>query len=137
MKFLIVEDDSVTSRLWESYISDYGPCTIAADGIAAVEAVRKSLKEGQPYDMICLDVMMPKMDGHGALRLIRQAERTQQINESDSVKIIMTTALDNIRHIEKAFSSGCQAYLVKPIRKQQLLEKMEKFGLIESAASKK
>ena len=111
-------------------------CTIITNGAAAVETFRKSLKEGQPYDLICLDIMMPKMDGHAALRLIRQIERTKQINDSDSVKIIMTTALDNIRHIEKAFSSGCQAYLVKPIRKQDLLEKMEKLGLIKSAVSK-
>jgi len=136
MKFLIVEDDPVASRLCETYLSDYGQCTIVTNGVAAVETFRKSLKEGQPYDLVCLDVMMPKMDGQAALRLIRQAERIQHINESDSVKIIMTTALDNVRHIEKAFSSGCQAYLIKPIRKQDLLGKMEKLGLIKSTVSK-
>ncbi len=136
MKILIVEDDPIASKLCETYLSDYGQCTIVINGDAAVKAFQGSLKEGQPYGLICLDVMMPKMDGHAALRLIRQAERRKQINESDSVKIIMTTALDNIRHIKQAFSSGCQAYLVKPIRKQDLLEKMEKLGLIKSAVSK-
>ena len=126
MKILIVEDDPIASKLCETYLADYGQCTIVTNGDAAVKAFQGSLNEAQPYDLICLDIMMPKMDGHATLRLIRQIERTKQINDSDSIKIIMTTALDNVRHIEKAFSSGCQAYLVKPIRKQELLEKMEK-----------
>jgi len=136
MKCLIVEDDAVTSRLWETYLSDYAQCTIVTNGAKAVEVVRKSLKEGQHYDLICLDIMMPKMDGHATLKAIRGMERLQQINDSDRATVIMITTLDNIRHINKAFSEGCEAYLVKPIRKEELLGKMRKFNLIESEVTK-
>lgn len=135
MKCLIVEDDSTASELLETYISGYGDCTITANGHEAVEAVREALKQGQPYDLICLDIRMPKMDGHDALRAIRRMEKEQGINRPDGAKVIITTALDGYRQIRKAFQAGCEVYLVKPIRKQEFLKSMKKFGLIELEVS--
>jgi len=136
MKFLIVEDNPVTSELWEIHLSDYGSCTVVADGAVAVEAFQKSLHEGQPYGLICLDIMMPEMDGHETLREIRRIEKEQQINEPDRVKVIVMTALGNLKHIKRAFSAGCEAYLVKPVTKEELFKKMRKLGLIESEVTK-
>ena len=76
---------------------------------------------------------MPRMDGHDTLKAIRRMEKKHQVKDPDKAKVIMMTVLDNLRHIKKAFEIGCEAYLVKPVKKEDLLEKMEKFGLIESA----
>lgn len=135
MKCLIVEDDRVASELLQTYISGYGDCTNVVSGLEAVEAVRKALKDGQPYDLICLDIMMPGMNGHDTLEAIRQMEAEQGTNSPDSAKVIVTTALDNIRHIKQAFRAGCDVYLIKPIRKEELIKKMEKLGLIELEVS--
>ena len=74
MKYLIVEDDFAARRLLQRYLSNYGDCDIAVDGNEAVEAFRQAVDEKEPYDLICLDIMMPNMDGHEALKVIRQIE---------------------------------------------------------------
>ena len=132
MRCLVVEDDSNASELLQRYLSGYADCTAVVNGRGAVGAVRRALEEGKPYDLICLDIMMPRMDGHETLKLIRQEEQQHGMSDTDGSKVIITTALDNIRHIEKAFRAGCEVYLVKPIRKEEFLKKIRKFGLIES-----
>ena len=135
MKCLIVEDDFTARKLLQMYLSDYGYCFIAVNGREAVEAVRQALDEGQPYDLICLDIMMPEMDGQEALKAIRQVEKEHGIAGLDSVKVIMTTALDDSGNVMDAFRGGCEAYIVKPIAKKKLVEEMEKLGLIAQQVS--
>ena len=63
MKTLIVEDD-FTSRLYlQELLKGYGPTHIAVNGKEAIEATHLALEAGEPYNLICLDIMMPEMDG--------------------------------------------------------------------------
>lgn len=130
MRCLIVEDEFTARKLLQVYLSDYGDSFVAINGHEAIEAFREALKEGEPYDLICLDVMMPEMDGHETLRAIRQIESEHGITGLDRVKVIMTTALDDSRNVMGAFRDGCEAYLVKPIGKEDLLNEMRKLGLL-------
>ena len=131
MKYLIVEDDFAARRLLKRYLSDYGDCDIAVDGHEAVEAFRQAMDEKEPYDLICLDIMMPNMDGREALRAIRQIEHEHGTDGLDGVKVIMTTALGDSNNVIGSFREGCEAYMVKPVEKDKLLEEMESLGLIE------
>ena len=133
MKCLIVEDDFAARKLLQVYLSDYADCFVAVNGHEVVEAVRQALDEGQPYDLICLDIMMPEMDGHKALEAIRQLEKEREIRGLDAVKVIMTTAMDDSNNIMGAFRTGCEAYIVKPIRKEKLLDEINKLGLLNNA----
>jgi len=135
MKSLVVEDDFAARKLMQRWLSQVSDCDIAVNGIEAVDAFNEALKEGVPYDLVCLDIMMPQMDGHQALEAIRQIESEQGIVGLDSVKVIMTTALDDSKHVLGAFREGCEGYIVKPIEKQKLLTEMEKLGLIPVKAS--
>ncbi len=134
LKILIVEDDFTCRKLLQMFLSEYGDCFVAINGHKAVEAVREALDEGQPYDLICLDIMMPEMDGHEALEAIRQIENERGIAGLDGVKVIMTTALGDSKNVIGAFRTGCEAYIVKPIGKEKLLEEMEKLGLFNLVA---
>jgi two-component system chemotaxis response regulator CheY len=132
MKCLIVEDDSAACKLLQTYLSDYCDCFIAVNGHEAVESFREALKQGQPYDLICLDIMMPEMDGHDALKAIRRIEKEQGIIGLDGVKVVMITALDDSKNVMGAFKTGCESYIVKPVKKEKLFEEIEKLGLIKS-----
>ncbi len=132
MKTLIAEDDFTSRKLMQNILSAYGRCDLAVNGEEAVEAVRKSLADNYPYDLLCLDIMMPKMDGHEALVKIREMEKQKGITPSKEVKVIMTTALGEPKDVIKAlYQGGATVYLVKPIAKQALLEELRKMGLIE------
>jgi two-component system chemotaxis response regulator CheY len=129
MRFLIVDDTLVARALMGKYLSPCADCDYAEDGKEAVEAVRKSIEGKEPYDLICLDIMMPNMDGHEALRNIRQIEKENGINGLDGVKVIMTTALGNPENVMGAFREGCEAYMVKPVSRDELFEEMAKLGV--------
>lgn len=130
MNILIVEDDFVCRRLLQRCLACYGDCDVAINGIEAVDVFKVALDEGHPYDLICLDIMMPKMNGHQALEAIRQVETEHGISGPDCVKVIMTTVLADSRNVMDAFREGCGSYVVKPIDKQNLLNEVERLGFI-------
>jgi len=133
MKCLIVEDDVTTQNLLKIYLSDFGDCFIAVNGKEAVQAVAEALDEDQPFDLICMDIRMPEMNGLEALKAIREIEKQRGITASQAAKVVMTTAQDCSEDIFSAFSTGCEAYIVKPIRKPKLVEELKKLGLLDSS----
>ena len=72
---------------------------------------------------------MPEMDGQEALKEIRSQEQNHGVLSIDGAKIIMVTALGDIKNVMKAYSSLCDAYIVKPIKKQQFIDELHKIGL--------
>ena len=129
-KILIVEDDFTSRLLLQELLKSYGPSHIAVNGKEAVEAVRLALEAGEPYNLICLDIMMPEMDGQEALRQIREQEEARGILPSKGAKIVMTTALADLKSVNAAYHSLCDAYLTKPIQKAKLLEELRQLKLI-------
>ena|SRR5581483_7336850 len=130
MKTLIVEDDFVSRLLLQEILKRYGAVHIAVNGREAVNAVQTALETGEPYDLICLDIMMPEVDGYEALRQIRAAEEARGIRSSSGARIFMTTALDQMKSVIQAFHGLCDAYLFKPIEKAKLVEQLREFRLV-------
>ena len=130
MKTLIVEDDFTSRLLLQELLQGYGPTHSAVNGREAVTAFRQAMETGQPYNLICLDIMMPEMDGQTALRQMRQQEEDNNIFSSDGAKVIMTTALDHPKDVIAAFAGLCDAYLVKPIDRAKLLATLRSMQLI-------
>lgn len=134
MRFLIAEDDPATQKLMQRYLSSYGDCTAAVDGEDTIKAFIEAQNQKRPYDMLCLDIMMPKKSGHQVLEAVRLVESELGITGLDGVKVIMTTALGDPKNVIAAFREGCEAYVVKPVKKEKLCEEMEKLGVIKPQA---
>ena len=123
MKVLVVDDD-VTSRLvLEDVLSRFGEVDSCADGTEAVRAGCLALDHGNPYDLICMDIMMPTMSGLEALQLIRQEE--QRRGRPRASKVIVITGSEDASDITAAFGKLCDAYLVKPVDTEGLLNVLE------------
>jgi len=131
LKIMIVEDDFASSLIVDCYLSKYGDCFVAGNGTEAVEAFRNALDEGEPYDLVCLDIMMPEMNGHLVLEEIGRIEAERQISDSNCVTVIMTTAIDDSEDMIKTFKEGCKAYIVKPITFEKLIAEMRKLSFIK------
>ena len=130
MKTLIVEDDFVSRTILQEFLKQYGPSHIAVNGKEALEAVRIALERREPYDLICLDILMPEMDGQQALRSIRAHEDSAGLPPSKTAKIVMTTSLRDFQNISDAYGNHCDAYVTKPINKNQMTTQLRKLGLI-------
>lgn len=131
MRILIVEDDLASRKFISKFLSTYGECDITIDGMEALEAFMMAWGEKKPYDLICLDIMMPTLDGEKTLKMIRDIEKQKGIEDSSRVKIIMTTALNDTDRVFTAFETGCEAYAAKPINTEKLVEVLKKLGLIQ------
>lgn len=130
MRILIAEDDFASRKFMLRFLSKYGECDVTVDGMEAVDAFLMALEAGEGYDLVCLDIMMPELDGYQALKSIRDIEKEKGIKEEDASKIIMTTALNEGRNVTKAFELGCVAYAGKPIDQDKFENVLKKLNLI-------
>lgn len=130
MKILLAEDDFVTRKFMVNFLSKYGECDVTVDGMEAVDAFMMALEDGEPYDLVCLDIMMPVMDGYQALVGIRNLEKERDIPQEKAAKVIMTTALNDESNVKMAFELGCTVYSGKPIDQERFEQAMKKLGLI-------
>ncbi|MCR4650196.1 MAG: response regulator [Lachnospiraceae bacterium] len=131
MRILLAEDDFVTRKFMMNFLSKYGDCDVTVDGMEAVDAFMMALEENDPYDLVCLDIMMPVMDGYQALIGIRNLEKEKGITDDKASKIIIATALNDEKNVKMAFDLGCTIYSAKPINKEKFEEALTKLGLIE------
>ena len=130
MRILLAEDDFVTRKFMTGFLSKYGECDVTVDGMEAVDAFMMAYEDEEPYDLVCLDVMMPVMDGYQALKAIRDIEVEKGIPTNKRVKIVMMTALNEERNVKKAFEMGCTVYCAKPVDVDRLKGVLQKLSLI-------
>lgn len=132
MRILIVEDEFTSRKLLTALLSDYGQCDTASDGVECVETFKNALDEDLPYDLICMDIMMPNKDGHQALKEIRAIEHERGVNPTKEAKVVMVTALNDPKTVVKAYyKGGAAAYLPKPIEVESLQAILRDLALID------
>ena len=130
MKILLAEDDFVTRKFMVNFLSKYGECDVTVDGMEAVDAFMMALEDGEPYDLVCLDIMMPVMDGYQALVGIRNLEKERNVPEDKAARVIITTALNDEQNVKMAFELGCTVYSGKPIDQNKFEQALQKLGLV-------
>jgi two-component system, chemotaxis family, chemotaxis protein CheY len=131
MKTLIVEDDFTCRVLLQEILKDYGPTHIAVNGTEAITAVQQAIETKEPYDFMCLDIMIPEKNGHEVLHEIKDFEEKAGILPSKGIKVAVTTGLKDKTNIMSAFREQCDAYLIKPLDQAKLLGELRKLGLIK------
>lgn len=132
MRILVVEDEFASRKLLKTLLSDYGDCDTAVDGDECVRKFEDALNAREPYDLVCLDIMMPNKDGHQALKEIRELEKRRGVRPSDESKVIMVTALNDPTTVVKAYyKGGVNAYLPKPIEVDTLLSILRDLEIIQ------
>lgn len=131
MKALIVEDDFVNRIILQKILSQYGESHIAVTGKEGIFAFKYALHIKAPYDLICMDIMMPEMNGLDALKEIRELEREANIQSSQRVKVMMVTAVNDMRSVTQAYHDLCDSYLVKPFDLEKFQQELKRLHLIE------
>lgn len=131
MKMLVVEDEFISRTLLVEILKPYGICHVATNGDEAVAVLDRAYAVNSHYDLVCLDIMMPDIDGQEILKKLRCMEASRGIGGRQATRVIITTALDDSRTIIEAFLHGrCDAYLTKPIDSDTLLSHLRYMQLI-------
>lgn len=130
VRFLVAEDDFGSRIMMKKLLSEYGEVDTAVDGEDAVRAFSAALAEGRPYGVVFLDIMMPRMDGHQALREIRRLEAGDQREGHEGVAVIMATVLEDPRSVIDSYAEGgADAYLVKPVDRKRVRAELGRLGI--------
>lgn len=130
IKYLIIDDDPDCCLLVGDILSEIGRGHCVYNGAEAMVALRLALEDGEPYQLVCLDIMMPQKDGHETLKAIRALEAEHGIAGARRCQVIMTTSLRDSKHCLRSFSEGCENYVVKPVDAEELLAKVRELGLL-------
>lgn len=128
MKILVVEDDYAGALLLRRYLEAFGDVDTADNGKDAVQKFQAAHAVGTPYQLICLDIMLPVMSGQEALITIRSEETRMGIDGFDRSKILMVTALSEAKQIMASFREQCDGYVTKPVFYDKLMTELEKLG---------
>ncbi|HEY1159151.1 MAG TPA: response regulator [Terracidiphilus sp.] len=111
MKRILVVDDAATVRMYHRGILESAGFAVE-EALNGIEALEKALEA--PFDLYLVDVNMPKLDGYGFLRELRQ----QEIPQQPAIMVSTEAAAHDER---SAYQAGANGYLVKPVRPVQLL----------------
>ena len=116
-KILIVDDEPRNLKLFRDLLQRIGYETIeATDGEQGVELAR-----ARNPDLILMDIMMPKMDGIEATRILKADTATKNI------PIIALTSYAMKGDRERTLEAGCDGYIAKPVDIQELLKAVEHY----------
>jgi len=129
MKVLVAEDDVASGKFMQKLLIKYGDVVVARDGIAAVDEFVNAVNSNERFDLVCMDIMMPKIDGYKALASIRDAERKLGLARDSRCKVIMISALDE-GFDDNYASDDYEEYMCKPIDIIKFDSVIKKLGLM-------
>ncbi|MCK5437422.1 MAG: response regulator [Desulfobulbaceae bacterium] len=128
IKILVVDDEIASRVKAETILSEFGECDAVAGGRDAIDAFLDAHENGDPYDLITMDIDMPDMNGIEALKRIRDWEASRDPFPKE-VKVIMMTADDQPNTIFTSFRELCGSYIVKPFNREQIRQGLKKAGV--------
>jgi putative nucleotidyltransferase with HDIG domain len=135
MRILIIDDDMVSRTKLELIMEYFGDCETLEHGGEALAVVHEAHQDGDPFDLIMLDINLPGMDGIQLLSAIRSAEKELNIEKSRQAKIMMTSSYRDKARIVASVQSGCDDYIGKPFNLDMVRNKLDKMGIKERSHS--
>lgn len=131
MRALIVDDDFYSRITLHDLLRPVAECHIAVNGEEALGAFKKALEDGRPYDLVCMDLVMPEMDGQQALQEMRGVEKDLGVALDDRTKVMVVSMVEDTRETNDAFFlGGADCFLVKPIDEERLMSELRTLGLM-------
>jgi len=128
MRALIVDDVEMNRGLVAIILEGRAATISAASGEEAVNLVEAALKKGNYFDLICMDIELPGISGHEALKTIRKMESA---HGGVRAKVFMVTgSSDPDDMIDALIEGDCDDYLTKPLMKQSFMALLDKHGLL-------
>ena len=129
MRILITDDDQVCTRLVATILKPYGTCQEAGNGEIAIRLFTEALVKNEPFDLVCLDIQMPDLDGQSTLRCLRAIEAAFGRTGLAGAKILMVTTQGDAKSVSAAFRGQCEGYVIKPIDKAQIIAQLVELGV--------
>ncbi len=133
MKILILDDELLNRIVLKEMLENVGELILVSSGKEAIFQFTSAISDSEPFDLLILDIMVPDSNGHEVLKRIRQIE--SELQTTQSVKVVMLTALSDFKNIQASFKLDCNGYLVKPISRDSLFDMLRSIEIISKHQS--
>lgn len=134
MRALIAEDDFINRRVMQLFLAAYGKCDVADNGKTALTMFRDALENRKPYNLVCLDDGIQDTEGRDVLKEIRSIESERSIYGRDGSRIVVISPEAGRDAIIRSFRNQCDAFMVKPFKKRELIRFLNESGLVPPEA---
>ncbi|MCJ8267818.1 MAG: ATP-binding protein, partial [Psychrosphaera sp.] len=115
-RILLVDDEPINLQVLHNHLSLQNYELIEADG---GEQALKLIDQSEPFDLILLDIMMPKVSGYEVCKTLRER------HTANDLPVIFLTAKNQVADLVESFAVGANDYLTKPVSKHELLTRVE------------
>lgn len=128
MRALIVDDVEMNRDLLDIFLEGRAATVSADSGEKAVSLVKEALQADKYFDLICMDINLPGISGHEALKTIRDLEAVSGRARATVFMVTASSSPDDM--FDALLQGGCDDYLTKPLMKQHFLDLLDKHGLV-------
>jgi two-component system chemotaxis response regulator CheY len=129
-RFLVVEDEGMSRLMLSEFLAEYALCDVAENGKEGLRLFEQSLSSGEPYHLICIDLVMPEMNGLALIRKIKELEKSHHLTSEYCAKIFVITSSDSTwDRADLLLENLCDDYIVKPFDRVALLASLRSNGL--------
>lgn len=129
MKILIIDDEITALTKMKALLSAYGDCTMTTHAAQALRLFEAAIEDDTPFNLVVIDIQLSQSSGFDILDSLTQLEI--QADVKASIKI-MVTASGTKANLVKAYTRGCDGFLVKPVKRDILEEKLRNLGLVKT-----
>ncbi|MBV5341717.1 MAG: response regulator [Deltaproteobacteria bacterium] len=128
-RYLVVEDEEINRTVLSSFLSNYAPCDTAENGKEGLSLFKNAHSEGNPYSLICVDLIMPEMNGLALIKEIRSLEKSNSAFSEYRTRIFVISACDSPwDKADLILDNLCDDYIVKPFDRCLFEEKLHRFN---------
>ena len=128
MKILIVDDEMAALTKMKILLGAFGDCALCTSSQQALQLCAKAIEGGRPFELITIDIHLGKADGNDLLEEINQLEAKQR---STPAKKLIVSASGTKENLVKAYQKGCDGFIVKPVQRDALEQKMLSMGYVK------
>lgn len=127
MKALVVDDVEINREMLTVFLEGRASVVCAESGEDAVKLVEEALASQAYFDLICMDISMPGMNGHETLQIIREMEAAHNGSRATVFMVTGSSSPDDM--FDALVQGGCDDYITKPLMLQSFVSLLVKHGL--------
>jgi two-component system chemotaxis response regulator CheY len=132
--FLVIDDDIVSRWMLRDFLVTFASCDVAENGKEGLLLFETALADGDPYKLLCVDLIMPEMNGLALIRKIRDLEKNNPLFAEYRTKIFVISASDSAwDKADLLLDNLCDDYIVKPFNRESLKTKLRYHGLVRGS----
>ena len=130
-RYLIVDDENIGRLMLQNFLSEVAECDVAINGKEGLHLFEKAISDGRPYDLICVDLIMPEMNGLAMVRRVREFEKAHPVFSDFRTVIFVITASDSTwDKADLLLDNLCDDYITKPFSRSELMGNLYNHGLV-------